>query len=181
LHVKKSEKRSKRKRKPNPKTLLSSRQSSLRILSNTLACDPISTQQTYKRTPVVHLIVARINCALKQLIHLLLAHLLAQICQDVLDLAFADEARAVLVKHLEAANVLLDIEWFTEPAGAVEDLGEGFEVDCGELLQSAPTPRSRSPISASVGFCPHARSRSPSAERSTLPLPRLSKSWKASR
>jgi hypothetical protein len=141
LHVKKSEKRSKRKRKPNPKTLLSSRQSSLRILSNTLACDPISTQQTYKRTPVVHLIVARINCALKQLIHLLLAHLLAQICQDVLDLAFADEARAVLVKHLEAANVLLDIEWFTEPAGAVEDLGEGFEVDCGELLVGATARR----------------------------------------
>jgi hypothetical protein len=48
-------------------------------------------------------------------------------------------------------------------------------------VQSVPTPRSKSPISASVGFCPHARKRSPNALRSTRPLPRLSKSWKASR
>lgn len=150
-------------------------------------------------TPVIDLVVARIDRALEQLVDLLLAHLLAQVRQDVLDLALADEPAAVFVEHLEPADVLFDVEGLAEPAGAVEDLGEGVEVDCGVLagrllddaepdadglggnVQSAPTPRSRSAISASVGFCPHARSRSPRAPRSTRPLPRLSKSWKASR
>lgn len=80
-------------------------------------------------TPVVNLVVARINRALEQLIDLLLAHLLAQIRQNVLDLAFADEPAAVLVEHLEAANILLDVEGLAEAAGAVEDLGERVEVD----------------------------------------------------
>ena len=80
-------------------------------------------------TPVVNLIIARINRALEQLIDLLLAHLLAQVRQDVLDLALADEAAAVLVEHLEAADVLLDVEGLAEAAGAVQDLGERVEVD----------------------------------------------------
>jgi hypothetical protein len=155
---------------------------------------PLVLRNRLDKLPVIHLIIARINRALKQLIHLFLAHLLAQIRQDVLDLALADEARAVLVKHLEPADVLLDVEGLAEPAGPVEDLAEGFEIDCGALamhglgvdgmgmdVQSAPTPRSRSVISASVGFWPHARSKSPRAERSTRPFPRLSKSWNASR
>ena len=81
-------------------------------------------------TPVVNLIIARINRALEQLIDLLLAHLLAQVRQDVLDLALADEPAAVLVEHLEAADVLFDIKGLAEAAGAVQDLGEGVEVDC---------------------------------------------------
>ena len=86
------------------------------------------------KLPVIHLVIARINRALKQLVHLLLAHLLAQIRQDVLDLALADEPRAVLVKHLEAADVLFDVEGLAEAAGPVEDLAEGFEIDCGGLV-----------------------------------------------
>jgi hypothetical protein len=31
---------------------------------------------------------------------------------------------------LEAADVFLDIKGFAEAAGAVENLGEGVEVDC---------------------------------------------------
>lgn len=81
-------------------------------------------------TPVVNLVVGSIDCALEQLVDLLLAHLLAQIGQDVLDLALADKSAAVFVKHLEAANVLLNVEGLAEAAGAVEDLGEGVEVDC---------------------------------------------------
>ena len=135
-----------------------------------------------KHTSVVDLVIARVNGALEQLIDLLLAHLLAQIGQDVLDLALADEAGAVLVKHLEAAYVFFNVKGLAEAAGAVEDLGERLEVDCGRVsvvllnwsfarvetnvagcsasierkegvnVQSAPTPRSRSAISASVGF-----------------------------
>ena len=152
------------------------------------------------RTSVIHLVVTRVNRALEQLIHFLLAHLLAQVGQNVLDLALANEPRAILVKDLESADVLFDIERLAEAAGPVEDLGEGLKVDCGLVsvdreewtrqgpvgkgvrdLQSFPTPRSRSAISVRVGFWPHARSRSPKAPRSTRPLPRLSKSWKASR
>lgn len=80
-------------------------------------------------TPVVNLVVARINRALEQLVDLLLAHLLAQIRQNVLDLALANEPAAVLVEHLEATDVLLDVEGLAEAAGAVEDLGERVKVD----------------------------------------------------
>lgn len=86
-----------------------------------------------KLTPVIDLVVARIDRALEQLINLLLAHLLAEVCQDVLDLALADKPAAVFVEHLESADVLLDVEGLAEAAGAVEDLGEGVEVDWGAL------------------------------------------------
>jgi hypothetical protein len=91
---------------------------------------------SWRLTPVVDLIIARINGALEQLIDLLLAHLLAQVCQNVLDLALPDEAAPVLVEDLEAADVFFDVKGFAEAAGAVEDLGEGFEVDCSLLLVS---------------------------------------------
>jgi hypothetical protein len=127
-------------------------------------------------TPVIDLVVARINGALEQLLDLLLAHLLAQIGENVLDLALSDEAGAILVKDLKAPDILFDIKGLAEAAGAIEDFAESFKVDCGGgvsgmrggrakrgrgfggrgwkpgHLQSAPTPRSRSPISASVGF-----------------------------
>lgn len=83
-----------------------------------------------KLTPVVDLVVVGVDGALEQLVDLFLAHLLAQVGEDVLDLALADEARAVLVEHLEAADVLLDVERLAEATGAVEDLAEGLEVDC---------------------------------------------------
>ena len=89
-------------------------------------------------TPVVHLVIACINRALEKLINLLLAHLLAQICQDVLDLALADETRPVLVEDLEAADVFFDVEGFAEAAGAVEDLGEGLEIDCLHMSAYGP-------------------------------------------
>lgn len=86
-------------------------------------------------TPVVDLVIARVNRALEQLIHLLLAHLLAQIRQNVLDLALSDKARPVLVEDLEATDVLFNVKGLAEAAGAVQDLGEGLKVDClgGEL------------------------------------------------
>jgi hypothetical protein len=83
-----------------------------------------------QRTPVVDLVVARVDGALEELIDLLLAHLLAQVGQNVLDLALSDKTRAVLVKHLEPADVLLNVKRLAEAAGAVEDLGERVKVDC---------------------------------------------------
>ena len=59
-------------------------------------------------------------------------------------------------------------------------LRELYESCLGRNLQSPPTPFSKSCISANVGFCPHARRRSPSDSRATRPLPRLSKRAKAS-
>jgi hypothetical protein len=91
----------------------------------------------WRLTSVVDLVIARVNRALEQLVHFLLAHLLTQVRQDVLDLALADEAAPVLIEDLEAADVFLDVEGFAEAAGAVEDLGEGFEVDCEKLSVSA--------------------------------------------
>lgn len=72
---------------------------------------------------------ARIN-GLEQLIHLLLGHLLAEIRQDVLELADADKACHILVEHLEAAAVLLGLAGVTEATWPVENALEGLEVDC---------------------------------------------------
>lgn len=44
---------------------------------------------------------------LHQLINFLFRHLLAQLCEDVSQLSSADEAIALLVKHLEATNKFL--------------------------------------------------------------------------
>lgn len=95
--------------------------------------NPNPVQKQYlqgEHTSIINLIIPRINRALKQLFNLLLTHLLAQIREDILDLAFADETAAVFVEDLEAADVFFDVEGFAETAGAVEDLGEGVEIDC---------------------------------------------------
>ncbi len=78
---------------------------------------------------VVDLPARRVD-RLEQLVHLVVAHLLAQVREDVAQLADADEARHVLVEDLEAAAVLLRLARVAEAAGPVEDLGEGFEIDC---------------------------------------------------
>lgn len=66
---------------------------------------------------------------LQQLVHLLIAHLLAQVREDVAELAHADEARQVLVEDLEPPAVVFGLARVAEAAGPVEDLGEGVEVD----------------------------------------------------
>lgn len=77
---------------------------------------------------VIDLATRRVD-GLEQLVDLVIAHLLAQIGQDVAQLADADEARHVLVEDLEAAAVFLRFARVAEAAGPVEDLGEGFEID----------------------------------------------------
>ncbi|KAI6757561.1 hypothetical protein HG531_003386 [Fusarium graminearum] len=67
---------------------------------------------------------------LEELVDLLVGHLLAQVCQDVLKLADADETRHILIKHLETAAVFLRLARVAETAGAVEDALECLEVDC---------------------------------------------------
>ena len=81
-----------------------------------------------KHTSVVDLPTARIH-SFEQLIDLLVAHLLSQVGQDVAKLSNADKSRHVLIEDLEAAAVLLWLAWVAESAGAVEDLGEGLEID----------------------------------------------------
>lgn len=77
---------------------------------------------------VVDLAGACIN-SLEQLVDLLLGHFLAQVGQDVLQLADANEARHVLVEDLEAAAVLVGLAGVAEAAGTVEHALERLEVD----------------------------------------------------
>ena len=77
---------------------------------------------------IIQLSTARIH-RLEQLIHLLITHLLAQICKDIPELSHADEARQVLIEHLEASAVFFRLAWVAEAAGSVEYAGEGVEVD----------------------------------------------------
>jgi hypothetical protein len=79
-------------------------------------------------TCVVHLPGAGVD-SLEQLVHLLFRHLFAQVRQDVFELADTDEARHVLVKHLETAAVFLGLAGVAEAARPVENALEGLEVD----------------------------------------------------
>jgi hypothetical protein len=67
---------------------------------------------------------------LQQLIHLLIAHLLAQIRQDVSQLPHADETSHVLVEDLETSAVFFGLARVFETAGSVEDLAKRVEVNC---------------------------------------------------
>lgn len=77
---------------------------------------------------VVDLSTAGIDC-LEQLIHLLIAHLLAQIRQDISQLTHANEAGHIFVEYLEAAAVFFRLARVSESAGSVEDFAERLEVD----------------------------------------------------
>lgn len=81
-----------------------------------------------EHTGVVDLSAARVH-SLEKLIDLLIAHLLSQVGQNVAQLSNADKSRHVLIEDLEAAAVLLWLARVAESAGAVEDLGEGLEID----------------------------------------------------
>ena len=62
--------------------------------------------------------------SLQQLIHLLIAHLLPQIRQDVSQLAHSNKASQILVEDLETSAVFFWFARVTETAGSVEDLAE---------------------------------------------------------
>jgi len=66
---------------------------------------------------------------LEQLIDLLVAHLLAKVCEDVSQLSHANEARHILVKDLEAAAIFFWLAGVAEPAWAVKDFLKGIEVE----------------------------------------------------
>lgn len=80
----------------------------------------------------------------------------------------------ILSAHLFLMGYNISSSW--KVGGAVGKSGGRAEKN----VQSPPTPASNSRISASVGFCPQARSRSPRDCSATRPLPRLSKRAKAS-
>ncbi len=82
-----------------------------------------------KHTSVVDLAGAGVD-SLEQLVDLILRHLLAQVRQNVLELADADKACHVLVKDLEAAAILLGLAGVAEAARAVENALEGLKVNC---------------------------------------------------
>jgi hypothetical protein len=112
--------------KPLPLSFFSYSGSYERDLRFVRSISPTSGNQ--ELTSVANLAAARVH-RLEQLVHLLVAHLLAQVGQDVSQLPDADEARHILVKHLEAAAVLLRLAWVAESAGAVQYAGKGVEID----------------------------------------------------
>lgn len=89
----------------------------------------VATRLELGLTSVVDLAGAGVDC-LEQLVDLIVRHLLAQICQDVLELPDSDEARHILVKDLESTAVLVRFAGVAESARPVQDLGEGLKVNC---------------------------------------------------
>jgi 2-(3-amino-3-carboxypropyl)histidine synthase len=67
--------------------------------------------------------------ALEEFVDLLVGHLLAELGEDVAELAGADKAVAGLVKHLEALDKLVGGAGRLPPVGAVEDLEKLVVVD----------------------------------------------------
>lgn len=130
------------------------------------ACDAISLG---KHTSVVDLARASVH-GLEELVHLVVRHLLAEVCQDILELADADEARHVLVKHLEAAAVLFGLAGLTEAAGAVQDALERLKVDCRLLVAILSQEESAMSSRRSV-FAPAVSSRWHHNNAPTLRLP----------
>jgi len=82
-----------------------------------------------RHTCVVDLPGASVH-GLQEFIHLLVSHLLAQVRQDVFELADSDEASHILVEHLEAAAVFIGLAGIAEATWPVENALEGLEVDC---------------------------------------------------
>lgn len=85
---------------------------------------------------IIDLSRARIH-RLEQLVNLFIRHLLAQIRQDVPQLAHANEARHILVEDLEPAAVVRRVVEVAEPARAVEDAAKGVEINCKQSCVSA--------------------------------------------
>lgn len=87
--------------------------------------------ETLQLTHVVQLTRAGIH-SLEQLINLLVAHLLAKVCEDVAELAHANETCELLVEYLETAAVFFRLAGIAETAGAVENALEVVKVDCAK-------------------------------------------------
>lgn len=78
---------------------------------------PISIRQNRpNQLGIIDLPTRRIH-RLEQLIHLLITHLLAQIREDIAELADADKPRQILIEDLEAATVFLRLPGIPESPG----------------------------------------------------------------
>lgn len=89
----------------------------------------ISPPLFLRLTHVVQLSAARVH-GLEQLINFFVRHFLAEVREDVAELADADEAGEVFVEDLETTAVLFGLAWVAETARSVQDAGEGVEVNC---------------------------------------------------
>jgi hypothetical protein len=98
------------------------------LLPSLLANSPLFSFPLPVLTSIINLPTTRIH-GLEQLIHLLVTHLLPQIRQNIPQLTNPNKPRHIFIKDLKAATVFL---WFTrvpEAAWAVEDFGEGLEIN----------------------------------------------------
>jgi hypothetical protein len=90
------------------------------------SCLPVKEVQ--QLTHVVQLARAGIH-SLEQLIDLLIAHLLAQVRQNVAELSDSNKPGEFFIEYLETSAVLFGLAGVAEAAGAVEDALEVVEVD----------------------------------------------------
>ena len=90
------------------------------------SCLPVKEVQHL--THVVQLARAGIH-SLEQLIDLLIAHLLAQVRQNVAELSDSNKPGEFFIEYLETAAVLFGLAGVAEAAGAVEDALEVVKVD----------------------------------------------------
>jgi hypothetical protein len=77
---------------------------------------------------IVYLSAACVN-SLEQFINFFIRHLFTQVCENVAELADADETGHVFIKDLEATAVRVWVAWFSETAGTIQDSRKGFVVD----------------------------------------------------
>lgn len=82
--------------------------------------------------------------AFEELVDFFVRELLAQAREDVAQLADANVACAVLVKHLESADKLLRRACRLESVGPVQDVGERREIDCRISAPHTYSPREHS-------------------------------------
>lgn len=62
--------------------------------------------------------------SLQELIYLFVAHLLAQIGQNIPQLAYTNETSHVFIEYLEATTIFFGFSWVSETTGSVEDFAE---------------------------------------------------------
>jgi len=83
---------------------------------------------------IVDLTTAGVN-GLQELIDFFVAHLLAQIGQNVPQLAYANETSHVFIENLKATTVFFGFPGVSETARSIEDFAERIEVNWGLVSQ----------------------------------------------
>lgn len=81
-----------------------------------------------KSTSIVYFSAVRID-GFEQLVNLVVTHFLAEVGQNISQLADAYETRHVFIKHLEPSAVFFRLARIAETARSIENFGERVEIN----------------------------------------------------